>query len=328
MTAFDETPNREEVFMKPHAMTRRQLAASVAGFAASAMLGVGKTKADDEVPFSAGTEKPKFRAPEHTCDCHFHIYNSKFPAAPNASLVPPDASLADYKRLRERLGFERSVIVQPSTYGTDNSCLLEALAELGGSARGVAVVDTSVTDAELKRLDGLGVRGIRFNLGRAGATSVDMIAPLSKRVADLGWHIQVHMKGDDIAKNADLLGSLPVIVVFDHLGRIPQPDALDHPAFKVVRDLLATGKAYAKISSLYQDTLDGPPYADVGAVAKADLLAAPDQLIWGSDWPHPSPGKHGKPDDAQLMDLAAAWAGDEPTIRKVFVENPTKLHGF
>jgi predicted TIM-barrel fold metal-dependent hydrolase len=310
-------------------MTRRQFALFASGFASSMLCGgTGQSRAE-EVPFSAGTEKPAFKVPPDACDSHFHIYDSRFPAAPNASLIPPDASVADYLRLRERLGFERSVIVQPSTYGTDNSCLLEALQELGTNVRGIAVVDTSVSDNELKRLDGLGVRGIRFNLGRAGATTVDMIAPLSKRIAPLGWHVQVHMKGDDIAKNADLLGNLPVTVVFDHLGRLPQPDASAHPAFKVVQDLLSRGKAYTKISSLYQDTLVGPPtYEDVGAVAKAYLRAAPDRVLWGSDWPHPSPGKHGKPNDAQLMDLAADWAGDEATIQKIFVDNPARLYGF
>ncbi|CDX35652.1 putative hydrolase [Mesorhizobium plurifarium] len=310
-------------------MTRRQFAVSAAGLATSVLANTGPSRAEGEVPFSAGTEKPSFKVPKNACDSHFHIYNSKFPAAPNASLIPPDASVADYLRLRERLGFERSVIVQPSTYGTDNSCLLEALQQLGSNVRGIAVVDTSVSDDELKRLDGLGVRGIRFNLGRAGATTVDMIAPLSQRVAPLGWHIQVHMKGDDIAKNADLLANLPVTVVFDHLGRLPQPNALAHPAFNVVQDLLSRGKAYTKISSLYQDTLVGPPsYEDVGATAKAYLQAAPDRVLWGSDWPHPSPGKHGMPNDAQMMDVASAWAADEATIQRVFVDNPAKLYGF
>lgn len=310
-------------------LTRRQVVqgtalAAVAGFVLS------PTVVDAQgVPFSAGTAGPKFKAPPKTCDAHFHIYNSKFPAAANASLIPPDASVGDYRRLKERLGFERSVIVQPSTYGTDNSCLLEALAELGDAARGIAVVDTSVTDAELKRLDASGIRGIRFNLGRAGATTVDMIEPLSKRVADLGWHIQVHMKGDDIAKHAALFQGLPVTIVFDHLGRIPQPDGTAHPAFKVVADLLEKGKAYTKLSSIYQDTLVGAPtYEDMGTLAKAFLALAPERVLWATDWPHPSPGKSGKPDDALLLDLCAKWAGDDATRQKIFVDNAAGLYGF
>lgn len=313
--------------MRSADLTRRQMLQGTA-VAAAAVLSPATAFAQ-EVPFSVGTARPKFKAPPKTCDAHFHIYNSKFPAAANASLIPPDASVSDYRRLKERLGFERSVIVQPSTYGTDNSCLLEALAEFGDAARGIAVVDTSVSDAELKRLDGAGIRGIRFNLGRAGATTVEMIEPLSKRVADLGWHIQVHMKGDDIAEHAALFQNLPVITVFDHLGRIPQPAGKAHPAFKIVAGLLEMDKAYTKLSSIYQDTIVGPPtYEDVGEIAKAYLALAPDRVLWASDWPHPSPGKAGKPDDALLMDLCAGWAGNDATRQKVFVENAAGLYGF
>lgn len=306
---------------------REFIAVTAASIAASAS--ARGAFAEEQVPYSSGTAKPTFKAPAHTCDAHFHVYNSKFPAAANASLVPPDALLADYAKLRSRLGFERSVIVQPSTYGTDNSCLLDALAELGDVARGIAVVDTSVTDEELNRLDKAGIRAIRFNLGRAGATTVDMIAPLSKRVANLGWHIQVHMRGDDIAEHAAIFQNLPVITVFDHLGRIPQPAGKDHPAFKVVADLLQSDKAYTKLSSIYQDTAVGPPtYEDMGTLAKAYIALAPDRVLWASDWPHPSPGKAGKPDDALLMDLCAEWAGDDATRQKIFVDNAAGLYGF
>lgn len=302
------------------ALTATGLALSTSALTASA---------EEQVPFSTGAARPKFKAPSLTCDAHFHIYDGKYPAAANASLVPPDASLDNYAKLRTRLGFERSVIVQPSTYGTDNSCMIQALSNLGKAARGIAVVETAVTDEELKRLDAAGVRGIRFNLGRAGATTVDMIEPLSKRVADLGWHIQVHMKGDDIADQTALFNRLPVIIVFDHLGRIPQPAGKDHPAFKVIADLLQQDKAYTKLSSIYQDTAVGPPaYEDMGTLAKAYLTLAPDRVLWASDWPHPSPGKHGKPDDAQLMDLCAGWADDEAIQKKIFVENAAGLYGF
>lgn len=313
-------------------MTRRAFVAAGSGVALMSGLLPGIASAEGaEVPFSTGTAKPAFKAPPGTCDAHFHIYDSRFPAAPNASLIPPDASLADYAKLRDRLGFQRSVVVQPSTYGTDNSCLLEALAELGDSARGIAVVDTSVTDDELQRLDAGGVRGIRFNMGRAGATTVEMIEPLSRRGADLGWHVQLHMRGDDIATHADLLRGLPVTVVFDHLGRLPMPQGMDHPAFTVVRDMLADGRAYTKLSSLYQDSASGAEgrYADMGEIARAYIAAAPERVLWASDWPHPSPGPSGiKPDDALLMDLCAEWAGDDATRQKLFVDNAATLYGF
>ena len=124
-----------------------------------------------------------------------HIYDSRFPVAPNAKLRPPDATVDAYRLFQKRIGTTRNVVVTPSTYGTDNSCTLDAMAKLGASARGVAVVDTSVTDAELKRLNDLGIRGVRFNLVQSGATTIDMLEPLSKRVNDLGWHVQIHMLG-------------------------------------------------------------------------------------------------------------------------------------
>jgi predicted TIM-barrel fold metal-dependent hydrolase len=306
--------------------SRRTVIAAGAG----AALIAGLPLQAQEMPYSTGNGKPAFKAPPGTCDAHFHVYDSRFPAAPNASLVPPDASLADYAKLRERLGFQRSVIVQPSTYGTDNSLLLQAMGELGDAARGVAVVDTSVTDEELQRLDEAGIRGIRFNLGRAGATTVEMIVPLADRVQSLGWHVQVHMKADDIAKNAALLRSLPVTVVIDHLGRLPMPGGMSHPAFAVVRDMLAEGRAYTKLSSIYQDSVvSAPGYPDIAEVARAYIGAAPDRVLWATDWPHPSPGPSGlKPDDARLMDLAAEWAGDDATRQKIFVDNAATLYGF
>ncbi|SDN51192.1 MULTISPECIES: amidohydrolase [unclassified Ensifer] len=309
-------------------MSRREFIAGTLGAAAAVAVSTGAS-GSDAVPYSSGDNKPSFKAPANTCDAHFHIYDKRFPAAPNASLVPPDALVKDYEKLRTRLGFERSVIVQPSTYGTDNSCLVEALENLGARARGIAVVDTSVSDEQLKELNAAGIRGIRFNLGRAGATTIEMIEPLSKRVAELGWHIQVHMSGNDITKNADLFARLPVTIVFDHLGRIPQPESIKHPAFAVVSSLLEQGKAYTKLSSIYQDTVVGPPsYEDMGAVARAYIKVAPDRVLWASDWPHPSPGKFGKPNDATLMDLCADWAGDNETRQKIFVDNAAKLYGF
>ncbi|MTW19162.1 amidohydrolase family protein [Rhodoplanes serenus] len=307
--------------------TRREIVALIVGGAA---LSAGTLPASAEEARTAGPTTPTFKAPPLTCDTHFHIYDSKYRPDPKASLIPPDALLEDYAKLRARLGIERSVIVQPSTYGTDNSCMLDALSRLGGAARGIAVVDTSVTQEELKRLDAAGVRGIRFNLGRnTGATTVEMIEPLSKRIADLGWHIQMHMLGADIAAHAALFQNLPVITVFDHLGRIPQPGGKDHPAFKVIADLLQRGRAYTKLSSIYQDTAVGPPgYADMAVLARAYLAVAPERVLWASDWPHPSPGKHGKPDDGLLMDLSAEWAGNDATRRKIFVENAAGLYRF
>jgi D-galactarolactone isomerase len=283
----------------------------------------------ETVPWTAGTELPKLKAPPNACDCHMHIYDSRFPVAPNAKLRPADATVDAYRLLQKRIGSTRNVVVTPSTYGTDNSCTLDAMAKLGATARGVAVVDTSVTDAELKRLNDLGIRGIRFNLVQSGATTVDMIEPLSKRVNDLGWHVQIHMLGGQIVEIADLLQGLPSPIVFDHMARIPEPAGVDHPAFALVLKLIGKGQTWVKLSGAYMDGKVGPPtYADTSKVAAAYVKAAPERMVWGSDWPHPTEKVDAKPDDAVLFDLLPDWAPDEATRNRILVDNPAKLYGF
>jgi D-galactarolactone isomerase len=292
-------------------------------------ISASRGQSQQAVPWSTGTEPPKLKAPPNACDCHMHIYDSRFPVAPNAKLRPPDATVDAYRLFQQRIGTTRNVVVTPSTYGTDNSCTLDAIAKLGASARAVAVVDTSVSDAELKRLNGLGVRGIRFNLVQSGATTIDMLEPLSKRVNDLGWHVQIHMLGDQIVEIADLLQRLPSPIVFDHRARIPEPAGVDHPAFALVLKLLDNGRTWVKLSGAYMDTRNGPPaYADVSKVAQAYVKAAPERMVWGSDWPHPTEKADAKPDDAVLFDLLADWAPDEAIRNRILVANPAALYGF
>ena len=284
--------------------------------------------AEEEVPYSSGSETPRLKAPAHACDCHMHIYDSRFPVAPTATLRPPNALPSDYRLLQKRIRTTRNVIVQPSTYGTDNRCTLDAMAQLGSTARAVAVVDTTVSDAELQRLSGLGVRGIRFNLVQAGATTVDMIEPLSARVNELGWHIQIHMLGDQIVQIESLLQRVPSPIVFDHMGRIPLPDGVNHPAFRVIAKLVEQGRTWVKLSGAYMATKMGPPsYADVAPLAQAYIHIAPERMVWATDWPHPTE-KTVKPDDAILLDLLTDWAPNEPTRHRILVENPEVLYGF
>jgi D-galactarolactone isomerase len=292
-------------------------------------IGVAAAEAEHVVPWSSGTAPPKLKPPRNACDCHMHVYDGRFPAAPNAKLLPPDATVDDYRRLQQRLGTTRNVVVTPSTYGTDNACTLDAMAKLDASARGVAVIDTSVTDAELKRLNDLGVRGIRFNLVQSGATTIDMLEPLSKRVNDLGWHVQIHMLAGAIVENADLFRRLPSPIVFDHMGRIPQPAGVGHPAFTLVLKMLDHGRTWMKLSGAYMETKVEPPsFADVSKVAQAYVKAAPERMVWASDWPHPTERADSKPDDAVLFDLQADWAPDEAIRNRILVDNPAALYGF
>ncbi len=280
------------------------------------------------VPWSSGEERPTLAAPADATDCHHHIYDSRFPIAPQAVLKPADATVADYRMLQRRLGTSRNVVVQPSTYGTDNRCMLDALAQFGAQSRGVAVVRPEVSDADLKALQAAGVRGIRFNLAQGGTTTIDMVDPLSRRVADLGWHIQVNAPADTITSAADLWRRLPCPVVFDHLAHVRGTDA-DDAAFTLVSELLQRGNAWVKLSGAYMDTKVGPPsYADKTRIAQAYVRMAPDRLVWGSDWPHPTEKASNKPDDAILFDLLTVWAPDAATRSRILVANPATLYGF
>jgi D-galactarolactone isomerase len=308
---------------------RRRVLTGAGLVAAAAATGITlrESRAQQVVPYSTGTERPKLKASADAVDCHMHIYDSRFPVAPTATLKPPDAHVEDYRLLQQRIGTVRNVVVTPSTYGTDNRCTLDGMAKIGPTARGVAVVDTSVTDAALKEMAAAGVRGIRFNLVQAGATTVEMLEPLSKRVHELGWHVQIHMLGDQIVQIADLLQRLPAPIVFDHLGRLPQPAGVDHPAFRVVSDLVDKGRAWVKLSGAYIDTKSGPPaYADTTKVAQAYAKAAPERMVWGSDWPHPT--EKTKPDDAVLFDLLAEWVPNEATRQRILSANPAALYDF
>jgi predicted TIM-barrel fold metal-dependent hydrolase len=301
------------------------------GGAAIAAAGLSLRDASaQQVLWSSGTEPARLKVPADACDCHHHIYDGRFPISPTATLKPGDAKAADYKVLQKRIGTTRSVVVQPSTYGTDNSCTLEGMAQLGSATtRGVAVVDTSVTDAELQRLHGFGIRGIRFNLVQAGATTVEMLEPLSKRVNDLGWHVQIHQTGDGIVKMEDVLQKVAAPIVFDHMGRIPKDVGTAHPAFAVMSRLIDQGRTWVKISGAYMDTKVGPPtYADSTRLAQAFVKLAPQRMVWGSDWPHPTQKDDAKPNDAILIDLLAEWAPDEATRNRILVDNPAALYGF
>jgi D-galactarolactone isomerase len=317
--------------MRDRAWRRRDVLKTLAGAAAAGALAVTERESraqEAAAKWSSGTERPKLKAPPNAADCHLHIYDAKYPAAANAVLHPPDALVDDYRVLQRRLGTARQVIIQPSTYGTDNRCALAALAAFGKSARMIAVVNDTVTDAELKRLDGLGVRGIRFNLAQAGATTPEMIDPLAKRIAPLGWHVQINAPADKILEVMPILERIPAPVVFDHMAHLPEPNATSHPVFARVTSLLEKGRGWVKLSGAYGESKVGPPtYADSTVVARAYVAAAPERCVWGSDWPHPTE-QNLKPDDAVLFDLLMEWAPDPATRHRILVENPEQLYRF
>src|SRR5215470_4696934 len=221
------------------AWNRRDVLSMMSAAAAAGVAGAQRAEAQVTVPWSTGTALAKTKAPANATDCHHHIYSSRFKIDPTSVLRPGDASVADYRLLQKRIGTSRNVIVQPSTYGVYNDGLIEALGECGPTARGVAVVNASVTDDELKRLDAARVRGVRFNLATpGGATTTEMLEPVAKRIAPMGWHVQFNMSADMMLAAKDVLNRLPCQIVFDHLAHIPQPAGAGHPAFAVVVDLM------------------------------------------------------------------------------------------
>lgn len=286
------------------------------------------------VPNSSGTEQPRLKAPANAADCHIHVFdpqNFPPPADGPGAMGLSNASAQDYRLLQKRNRTTRVVIVTSRNYVTDNRCTVASIAQFGSNARGIAVLHPTVTDAELRDLDKGGIRGIRCS--RSRVVSIDMVEPLVKRVADLGWHVQFNIPAEDIVKNVDMLRRLPTPIVFDHLGSLggehaTTPTGLDHPAYGVIRGLIDKGSTWVKLSGAYLNTKIGPPtYADATVIAQAYVKAAPERLVWGSDWPHP--GKdHPKPNDATLFDLLTMWAPDEAMRNRILVSNPEVLYGF
>ena len=270
---------------------------------------------------------PTFVAPPDACDCHIHVYEDRFPLVPTATFKPPHAPLAEYLAVARALGLTRVVVVQPNGYGFDNTCLLESLAALGATARGVAIVGTDVTDAELARLTAAGVRGVRYFLLPGGILTWDTLEAMAMRVRAFGWHVQLQLDGRELPRYEDVLARLPVPLVIDHNGKFLEPVATDHPGFASLRRLLQGGNTWVKLAAPYETSRTGPPhYADVGRIARALVEANSERCIWASNWPHP--GRDPRPDSALLLDLLLEWTDDEATRRRILVDNPARLYGF
>jgi predicted TIM-barrel fold metal-dependent hydrolase len=314
-----------------HTIGRRTLLTAAAAAAVTGALDATAGRAQQAVPNTTGTEPAKVKAPANAADCHMHVYDPRFPESnPRPGQNPKNATVSDYRLLQKRTGTTRVVVVQPRNYATDNRVTVDALKQLGASARGVAVVHPTITDAELKSLNDAGIRGIRFSLGGANAVVTwEMVEPLSKRINELGWHVQFNLDGDDISAHADLLRRLPSQTVFDHLGHPTLPAGIDHPSHAVLRGLLDKGRTWIKLSGAYSNSKIGPPdYPEATKIAQAFVEAAPERLVWGSDWPHPGEQDKVLPNDALLFDLLAVWAPNEAMRKRILVDNPESLYGF
>lgn len=282
-------------------------------------------------PFSAGEASAQVPLPPGACDCHIHVYDDGVPPMAGAKLRPPQATVADYRRIQARMGTQRAVLVTPSTYGCNNAPMLAGLAQLGDQGRGVAVISGEESDEVLQQLHVQGVRGVRINLSLGMGPGVSAIEPIAQRIAPLGWHLQLLMPIETLLSLAPLLRRLPVELVFDHFARLTPAHRESHPAHALLRELLTSGRAWLKVSGGYlvsaSHSVDDPA---LDTLARGLMAAAPERIVWGSDWPHAtaSNGQHPYPDDARQVERLAQWAGDAQTLRRILVSNPERLYGF
>jgi D-galactarolactone isomerase len=277
-----------------------------------------------DTPVSA----PRLPTPPGACDTHLHIYEHGYDMRASASHPSQPGTLAHYRDIQKRLGLSRAVIVQPSAYGTDNTCTLEAMAKLGGDVvRGVAIVDPAAPDSEFERLTRLGIRGVRYHM-RGGVLTWETMPEMAARVAAFGWHVQLQCESRELAEREAMLAKLPCDLVIDHMGRFDAETRPDDKSWRVMMKFLGAGRCWVKLSGPYYGSKSGPPfYADKARIARELIKAAPDRMVWASNWPHPS-FKQSFPDEGKLLDTLAEWIPDDSLRRKILVSNPARLYGF
>jgi len=272
--------------------------------------------------------KPKYTPPPRACDGHCHIFGpaSRFPYAPDRRYTPQDAGRETLAALHRHLGLERAILVQASCHGTDNNAMLDALEWSKGRWRGVAMVKKDVTDLELTTLHEAGVRGVRFNFVAhlGGAPDLKNVQAVIARVTPLGWHIQLHLDAEDIETYRDFLKSLRVPFIIDHMGRVEAKHGLDQKPFRHLLELMKNELAWVKVSGPERVSSAGKPFHDAMPFARALIAAAPDRVLWGTDFPHPN--VKWMPNDGELVDLFAATVQDDATRKKILVDNPARLY--
>ncbi len=272
--------------------------------------------------------KPKYVPPPGACDAHCHVFGpgARFPYAPNRSYTPPDAPKEQLMALHRHLGFARAVLVQASCHGTDNSAVIDALEWSKGAWRGVCMIDDKVSDDELEKLDTAGIRGARFNFVAhlGGAPDLKVIEAVVARIKPMGWHLQVHLDAQDILAYRDFLLGLDIPFIIDHMGRVVAKNGLEQQPFKLMLDLMQDPRVWTKVSGSERVSSTGKPFHDAMPYARALVAAAPDRVLWGTDYPHPNVKE--MPNDGEQVDLFALTFPDEAMRRKILVDNPTKLY--
>ena len=272
--------------------------------------------------------KPRFKLPAGTCDAHCHVFGpaAVFPYAPNRRYTPADAPKEALAALHGHLGIERAVIVQASCHGKDNRAMLDAIAANPARYRGVAIVDDGFNDAEFEALHGGGVRGVRFNFVKhlGGAPDLTAFHRVLDRIKGLGWHVVLHLDAPDIIPLSDMIRRLPLPFVIDHMGRVPGAAGVEQKPLRALLELAALDKCWIKVCGA--ERISMPPYAEAVPIARTIIEAAPDRVLWGTDFPHPNPTHEA--DEADLVDLVPLFAPDIATQQKLLVGNPARLYGF
>lgn len=282
-------------------------------------------------PGPAPASPPKLEAPAGACDTHAHIIGpfDKFPLADERGYTPPISALEDFEVFQKTLGIDRAVIVHPSCYGTMMDVTVDAVTRLGDRARGIAVVEPSITDAELDRLDEIGFRGLRFTTLLKGGADVSGIVAMAERIKRLGWHIQMFIDAENQLESLlPSLKKLPVDLVIDHMGHFQPEAGVDHPAFRAMLDLVKDGHCWVKLSGAYRASGDAPAWQDMTAYATTLIETRPDRMVWATDWPHVMLWDKPMPEGAALLDWALSWNIDETTMKQILVDNPAQLYGF
>ncbi len=272
--------------------------------------------------------KPRFVLPAGACDAHCHVFGpaSKFPYAPNRRYTPDDAPKEALAALHAHLGVARAVIVQASCHGKDNRAMIDAIASAPDRYRGVAIVDDSFGDAEFDALHAGGIRGVRFNFVKhlGGTPDMAVFHRVMDRVKGRGWHVVLHLDAPDIIPLSDMMRQLPLPFVIDHMGRVPGAAGVDQPPLKALLELAKLDRCWIKVCGA--ERISMPPYEEAVPIARTIVEAAPDRVLWGTDFPHPN-ATH-EADEADLVDLVPRYAPDVAMQQKLLVGNPTRLYGF
>ena len=283
------------------------------------------------LPPDPNTKKPSFMLPAGSCDTHCHIFGpeKKFPYHPNRTYTPPDATRHDLKKLHRKLGIKRAVIVQATCHGNDNSAMLDAISYSRDSYRGIAMVDETITEIELEKMNIGGIRGTRFSFARhlSGPPNFDKINHIVRKYEPLGWHAVLYLEAKDIVENIQALVNFPVPVVIDHMARVKVTEGVEQKAFQLLLDLVRNEDFWVKISGAERLSKRNFPYEDVVPYARALIEASPDRILWGTDWPHPNIPRD-MPNDGDLLDMLVKFAPDKVMRKKILVENPQQLYGF